>query len=84
MVKEKMWTIFVTALVMMLLGPILGVLFGAFGGWLAGLVFGETVLGALSKLGLHDVSMWQLGATLGFAGSYFKATLTTTKEKGTA
>jgi hypothetical protein len=54
---------------------ILHVVFGAVGGWLVGLFFGETILGTLSRFGvdIEGLSMWQLGATLAFVGAFFRA-----------
>lgn len=59
--------------------PILGVLFGAFAGWVVGLFFAETILGFLSRMGMDiaGLAMWQVGAALGFIGGFFKATLST-------
>lgn len=53
---------------------ILTTLFGAIAGWIVGLVFTDTILGTLSRFGVDivDLTMWQLGATLGFVGGFFK------------
>lgn len=61
--------------------PVLGVLFGAFAGWVVGLFFAETILGFLSRIGMDTAgfAMWQVGAALGFLGAFFKATLKTQK-----
>ena len=56
---------------------IMGTLFGAISGWIVGWFFGETVLGALAAFGVQGVTMWQLGAFLGFVGPFFRATLRT-------
>lgn len=50
----------------------LGASFGALAGWTTGMIFGETILGTLGKLGLHDVAMWQLGATGGFLSTFLR------------
>lgn len=62
--------------------PILGVLFGAFAGWVVGLFFAETILGFLARMGMDiaGLAMWQVGAALGFIGGFFKATLSTKGE----
>ena len=54
---------------------ILSTLMGAVAGWIVGLLFGETILTTLSRFGVNTLSlqMWQLGATLAFVGSFFKA-----------
>ena len=64
--------IFVTALLFALV--LLATLGGAFAGWVAGLFFEETILGTLRRAGMdtHGLSMWQLGATLGFVGGFFR------------
>lgn len=61
--------------------PILGVLFGAFSGWAVGLVFEETVLQTLARFGVEttELTMWQLGAALGFVGGFLKTTVSSTK-----
>jgi hypothetical protein len=52
----------------------LSTLFGAVAGWAVGLFFGGTVLGLLGQVGVHDVTMWQVGAFLGFLAAFFKNT----------
>lgn len=54
--------------------PLLGVLLGAFSGWVVGLFFSETILSFLAALGFTGFKMWQIGASLGFVGSFFKST----------
>lgn len=51
---------------------ILGTLLGACTGWFIGLFFGETILATLSGFGASGFTMWQLGATLGFIGPFFR------------
>lgn len=57
--------------------PLVGVLFGAFSGWVVGLIFGDWVLLGLAQVLNHplDLTMVQLGAALGFVGGFFKSTL---------
>lgn len=55
-------------------------LMGAFTGWVVGLFFGKTILGILATLGIEGFKMWQIGATLGFIGSFFR-TLTFNDQK---
>jgi hypothetical protein len=54
---------------------ILGTLFGAIAGWIVGLFFTDTVLTTLGRFGVDTfgMTMWQLGATLGFIGGFFKS-----------
>jgi uncharacterized membrane protein len=58
------------------LAVIIGPLIGALSGALVGLFFSTPILHVLSQAGLEDVTMWQLGATLGFVGGFFKAVVT--------
>ena len=47
---------------------------GALAGWVVGWVFDETSAKMLTLAGLHGkVAMWELGATLGFIGAFFKS-----------
>ena len=57
---------------------ILGPLFGAFAGWVVGLFFGDTILGIASQLGIRNVTMWQLGAFLGFVSGFLKTKVSAT------
>ena len=54
----------------------LGTLFGAIAGWVVGIFFGDTILGILSQLGVHNVTMWQFGAFMGFVGGFLRTTVT--------
>ena len=54
--------------------PVLGVLIGAFSGWVVGLFFSQTILSFLAVLGITGFKMWQIGAALGFIGSFFRST----------
>lgn len=61
--------------VVLFIGPLLGIGFGAFAGWVAGLFYPNTLHLLAQRMGLA-VEPWQLGAMLGFVGGFFKATLT--------
>lgn len=50
------------------------VLMGVVFGWVIGLFFGATILGILADLGISGYAMWQIGAFLGFVGSFFGST----------
>lgn len=54
------------------LGCILGTLFGALAGWVVGLVFKETILTFFAAIGISGLKMWQIGASLGFIGGFFR------------
>lgn len=60
---------------------ILSTLLGAMAGGIVGLFFADTILSTLSRFGVDvmGLHMWQLGATLAFCGSFFKAHQTVTK-----
>lgn len=64
-----------TVAAFLFVAPIIGVLFGAFAGWVVGLFFAETVLGFLARTGFDvaGFSMWQVGAAMGFLGSFVRA-----------
>ena len=44
---------------------------GALTGLVIGWFFGTTILGILAQIGITGYSMWQIGAFLGFIGSFF-------------
>jgi len=54
---------------------ILGTLFGGIAGWIVGLFFTDTIMSTLNRFGVDTMgmTMWQLGATLGFISGFFKA-----------
>lgn len=54
----------------------LSTLAGAFIGWVVGWLFADTILGFFAALGVTGFKMWQVGATLGFVGSFFKSSST--------
>ena len=55
---------------------ILGTFFGGVAGWIVGLFFTDTIMQTLNRIGVDTMgmSMWQLGATLGFVSGFFKST----------
>jgi hypothetical protein len=61
----------ITVMAGLFIAPLLGSLFGAFGGWVVGLFFSDTILGILAQLGIKGVAMWQVGLFLGFVGGFF-------------
>jgi hypothetical protein len=62
--------------------PLLGVLFGAFSGWVVGLFFADTILGFLARLGAHTdgLAVWQVGAAMGFFGGFLKTSVSQSKK----
>ena len=58
--------------------PFVGVLAGAFVGWIVGLFFEETIMGFFSRLGFDtaNYAMWQIGAALGFVSAFFRTNVT--------
>lgn len=55
---------------------ILTTLFGGINGWFIGLFFGSTILGIFGQLGIHGVSMWEIGIFLGFVCGHLKTKVT--------
>lgn len=51
---------------------LLGVLGGGISGWIVGLFFGDAFLGIFKQIGIENVTMFQMGAFLGFIASFFK------------
>ena len=49
---------------------------GAIIGWVVGWFFSEPILNFFAALGIENMSMWDLGAVLGFVGSFFKSNVT--------
>lgn len=55
---------------------ILGTLMGALSGWVVGLFFSDTILGILAQFGIHNITMTQFGAFMGFIGGFLKTKVT--------
>ena len=51
---------------------LLGVVGGGISGWVVGLFFGDAFLGIFKQIGIENVTMFQMGAFLGFVTSFFK------------
>jgi hypothetical protein len=65
-------TVLLTLVILFVIGP-LAALFGAFAGWATGLFFGNEILAVLQALGLSkDITMWQLGAAVGFFALFLR------------
>lgn len=55
---------------------IFGTFAGGCSGWIVGFVFGDTILGIASQLGIHGVTMFQLGCFFGFVGGFLRTKVT--------
>ena len=66
---------------LVVVAAMLGTLFGAFAGWVVSWIFPEVIIRTLARFGVNTsgLQMWELGATLGFIGAFFKATLNSSK-----
>ena len=64
------------------IGAVMSTFFGALGGWIVGLFFTDTILGTLQVLGFTTtgLTMWKLGATLGFVGGFLRPIVNNKKE----
>lgn len=62
-----------TAIATLFFLRLLGPLAGALAGWIVGLFFADTIFAVLRGFGVSTglFSMWQLGLTLSFLGSFF-------------
>lgn len=62
---------------------LLSTIFGAVIGWVVGLMFGDIILDFLSRFGFNTngIEMWQIGAGLGFIGSFFRSSHSVKSEK---
>ena len=58
----------------------LGTIIGAIAGWAVGGLFDDTSAKVLTYLGLTDFAMWEIGATLGFVGGFFRNSTTTSSD----
>jgi hypothetical protein len=54
---------------------VLSTILGALSGWVVGFFYQDTMLDVFSQVGIHDVALWQIGAFLGFVGSFFGASI---------
>lgn len=58
--------------VMFFIMVLISTLVGCITGWVVGIFFGDTILAFLACLGITGFKMWQIGAALGFIGSFFR------------
>jgi hypothetical protein len=69
----KALTVITALFLALFLVPLVGVLFGSFSGWVVGLIFSGTCEYFLQYFKLIEVEMWEIGAFLGFVGSFFRS-----------
>ncbi len=53
--------------------------FGGVASWIVGLAFEDTILGILAQLGITNVTMFQVGAFLGFVTGFLKENIKISK-----
>lgn len=53
--------------------PLMGVIMGAFCGWVVGTFWPSTMLQGMTAIGMGAMAPYQFGAFLGFSGGFFKA-----------
>jgi len=55
--------------------PLIGVVFGAFSGFIVGLFFEQTITEFMTRAGFEMAGyhVWQIGAALGFLGAFFRS-----------
>ena len=63
-------------MILIIVMVILSTFFGGVAGWIVGLFFTDIIMNTLNRIGVDTMgmSMWQLGATLGFVSGFFKST----------
>jgi hypothetical protein len=70
--------IILTLMAFMIL-PLVGVVMGAFCGWVVGTFWPSTMLQGMTALGMGAMAPYQFGAFLGFSGGFFKTVTNTVK-----
>ena len=65
----------ISFVVFIILFVILGTFLGGIVGWIVGFFFADIIMNTLNRFGVDTLgmTMWQLGATLGFISGFFKA-----------
>ena len=63
------------------IAAILSTLFGALAGACVGWLFDETSYKVLTYIGVEGFEMWEIGAALGFIGSFFRSTCSSSSSK---
>lgn len=65
--------------VLLFVGALLGTLGGAFAGWTVGLLFPGTLALVSTTIFGSVIPAWQLGAALGFVGSFLSTSVSSSK-----
>lgn len=60
------------AALIVFIGAVLAPVFGALGGEIVSWFFPDTFQAVMEHLGIEDMRLWQVGAVLGFVGSFFR------------
>ena len=68
-----------SAAFMFFLSAILSTILGLIIGWVVGWFFEDTILSFMSCLGIEGLKMWQIGASLGFIGCFFRNSVSINK-----
>jgi predicted PurR-regulated permease PerM len=79
---EKTFVAVVSLAAIYFFAAIMGPLFGGLAGWIVGFFFTDPILDFLRRFGVNTagLTVWQIGAALGFIGGFFKATLSTSSK----
>ncbi len=64
----------------MFVACIMSTLFGALSGLVVGWCFGDTILSFFAAIGIGGLKMWQIGATLGFIGGFFRSSVKSSRD----
>lgn len=77
---ERILTMFLAGLGLAFIAPVLGTLIGAFMGLIVGVFFGDSIMGFLAAIGVAtaNLTMWQVGAAMGFLGSFLRTSVSKT------
>lgn len=69
--------------VMIFVAPLLGVLAGAFCGWIVGFFWTVPILDFLGRLGMKTdgLTVWEIGAAMGFLGGFLKTNSSSSSSK---
>jgi hypothetical protein len=71
---EKVAIAFLAVVGIVFAAPLLGVLGGAFSGWVVGFFWTQPILDFLARVGVRveGLEVWQIGAAMGFLGGFLK------------
>jgi hypothetical protein len=68
---------------LIVVAPLIGVLGGAFSGWIVGFFWTDPILDFMRRIGVETegLTVWQIGAAMGFLGGFLKTSTTTRESK---